>query len=199
MQYQQLYQGFRERLLFSLDDIRQRDPSFDKSRLYEWLKKGYMSRLVRGFYYFLPADFNEARLFKAANTVYRPSYVSLESALSYHGLIPEKPLAVTSVSTLKTASFNTPQGRLTYRKVAPKYFSGYHAAGEGYYIASPEKALLDYFYLNGIKEAEETIRGMRLNRAAMRERINARNLNAAAKRFNTDETSVAAKIIGGML
>lgn len=87
-----------------------------------------------------------------ANLIYGPSYVSLEYALSFHGLIPEKVSVVTSVTTKRKKEFSTPVGTFTYEHLHHKAFPWGILRGEegrkiGYLIASPEKALLDYLAL----------------------------------------------------
>jgi len=199
MRYTEFYRFFNDRLVFSLDEIRQREPSFDKSRLYEWVRKAYIHRLIKPYYYFEGAGFGEPQLFKAANTVYRPSYISLESALSYHGLIPEKPLSVTSVSTRKTASFETRLGRLVFRRVATRLFFGYYPESGGFLVAEPEKALLDMFYLNPAAADRDTIEAMRLDPGALREKVDRLKLMSYADRTGVMRVKRAAKILGGML
>jgi len=82
-----------------------------------------------------------------ANLIYGPSYVSLDYALSYHGLIPERVEDVTSVTTGKARRFQTPFGVFTYRPLPPdRYAPGITLAGElpgRFLIACPEKALVD--------------------------------------------------------
>jgi len=82
-----------------------------------------------------------------ANLIYGPSYVSLDYALSFHGLIPERVEDVTSVTTGKSRRFQTPFGVFTYRPLpSERYAPGIAFSGEGsgrFMIASPEKALAD--------------------------------------------------------
>ena len=82
-----------------------------------------------------------------ANLIYGPSYISLDYALSYHGLIPERVEDVTSVTTGKARNFQTPFGVFTYRPLPPeRYAPGLTCAGElseRFLIACPEKALVD--------------------------------------------------------
>jgi predicted transcriptional regulator of viral defense system len=84
-----------------------------------------------------------------ANLMYGPSYVSLEYALQFHGLIPEAVKTVTSVTTGRRKSFTTPVGRFEYEHLAPRYFSlgidivNLEEGGRAFFIASPEKALFD--------------------------------------------------------
>jgi hypothetical protein len=82
-----------------------------------------------------------------ANLIYGPSYVSLDSALSLHGLIPERVETVTSVTTRRSRSFETPLGHFSYRTLGqPRYATGIIRETSGatpFLVASPEKALAD--------------------------------------------------------
>jgi predicted transcriptional regulator of viral defense system len=159
MQYQVLRDQLKDFSVFSLSDVRKIEPKFYSSRLSEWQEKGYIKKLRRGYYMFADTDLNEERLFLIANHLYTPSYVSLESALSYHGLIPEGVYSITSVGTKKTARFQTPVADFVYKNIRPQLLFGYHLkqiSGQGYKIAEIEKAVLDYLYLNPniVKDAD---------------------------------------------
>jgi len=82
-----------------------------------------------------------------ANLIYGPSYVSLDYALGIHGLIPERVLEVTSMTTGEKRRFMTRFGVFTYRPLSPhRYAPGVAWAGDGearYLLATPEKALAD--------------------------------------------------------
>jgi hypothetical protein len=87
-----------------------------------------------------------------AQLVYGPSYVSLESALSWHGWIPEAVHTITSASFKKSKGFDTPLGLFSYERVPQKVF--YAAVerrtdeqGNVFLMASPLKALADYVYV----------------------------------------------------
>lgn len=84
--------------------------------------------------------------FSLANFLYEPSYVSLETALNFYGILPQFPYEISSV-TPKKPTTKTLNGK-TYRFVRLKQtlFWGYDAA-PGFLIAHPEKALLDLLYL----------------------------------------------------
>lgn len=79
--------------------------------------------------------------------VYGPSYVSLETALSHYGMIPERVAEITCMTSKRTKVFNTPVGRFRYRPIPERAFAvGVNresARGGSYLIASPEKALCD--------------------------------------------------------
>ena len=100
-----------------------------------------------------------------ANLIYGPSYLSLEYALSYHGLIPEQVTACTSVSIGRSRAFDTPLGRFSYRKIAPRAYSiGFTRieleTGDAFLMALPEKALAD-------KVVAERQGGLRSRRAML--------------------------------
>jgi hypothetical protein len=87
-----------------------------------------------------------------SNLIYGPSYISLEYALSYHNLIPERVYTITAVTTSRNKLFETPVGSFEYKHTnANSYPWGVrritNEVGESYLIASPEKALLDFIFL----------------------------------------------------
>lgn len=88
-----------------------------------------------------------------ANHLYGPSYVSLESALSYHNLIPERVYSVRSVTMKRAKKYDTPLGVFDYRTVSRDYFSiGIQQQvtkdNTTFLIASPEKSLCDMIVLS---------------------------------------------------
>ena len=126
------------------------DSSHLVTQLHRFIKRDLVVSLKRGLYCF--AD-REVDTFTVANQLYSPSYISLETALNYHGVIPDVPLAgVSSVSPTTTRKFITPKGTYFYQKLAPKLFWGYSEAP--FKIAFPEKALLDYIYYYGLRTAD---------------------------------------------
>jgi len=122
-------------------------------QLTQWKKKGYISPLRRGLYILNENDrtFTPSRSFLAGQ-LYNPSYISLEYALSFYSLIPEKVTDLTSISTKKTARFKNIFGTFIYQHIKPIAFSGFHAQKDEhnlpFFLAAPEKALTDYLYLN---------------------------------------------------
>ena len=58
-----------------------------------------------------------------ANLISGPSYISLDYALSYYGFIPERPVAVTSVTLSRSRRSDTPLGLFTYRKLTDRKYS----------------------------------------------------------------------------
>lgn len=83
-----------------------------------------------------------------ANLVYGPSYVSLEYALHYHGLTPERVESITSVTSGRSRTFDSPVGTFSYRMIPMEAFrTGMDQVelddGRSFLIAIPEKALAD--------------------------------------------------------
>lgn len=116
------------------------------SQLLRWQKAGKIIRLKKNLYILNKNDrqIDPSRLF-IARELYSPSYVSMEYALAFYGLIPERVSDITSITTKKTVVHYTPLGRFVYQHVKEKCFTGFRElkdeAGLNYYLAYPEKAL----------------------------------------------------------
>jgi predicted transcriptional regulator of viral defense system len=80
-----------------------------------------------------------------------PSYVSLQTALHLHGMITQIPAAIYVVSLARSGRIKTPVAVYSVHHVAPELFDGYDLLGSGMKIATPEKALVDLFYLSGTR------------------------------------------------
>jgi hypothetical protein len=82
-----------------------------------------------------------------ANLIHGPSYVSLDYALSHHGLLPERVDLVTSVTVGRSRTFTTPFGPFSYRCLSRSRYAvgvGLEEHGDlSFLMASPEKALVD--------------------------------------------------------
>lgn len=119
-----------------------------RDKITRLLASGMIVRIKKGLYCF-GEIFRKAPLSREhmANLIYGPSYVSLEYALSHHGMIPERVEVVTSVTTRRSREFNTPFGTFTYRMLkGPRYAVGAIIETIGkipFLVASPEKALVD--------------------------------------------------------
>ncbi len=135
----------------------------------------------------------------AAGKIYCPSYLSLEYALAWYEIIPETVLALTSVSTLKTAVFDTPIGYYSYRHVSPNLFFGYKPLqpkdGLPCFMATPEKALLDLLYFHPEYNSEREMKNLRLDGDAMREEFDWTLFRAFLERFDNKALSARAALI----
>lgn len=118
-------------------------PGFKAHRL---VQEGVLLRLKRGLFCVNPQYSKKVvNPGVVANMLYEgPSYVSLEAALSYYGLIPERTMGVTSVVTGRSKEFNTPLGWFRYQTLPESLFPIGVRTVDGYLMASPEKALCDY-------------------------------------------------------
>lgn len=172
MQFIEFKQNLGKFIIFNINDVRKIEASFDLRWLAEWKEKGYIKMIRRRYYIFADTLINESVLSLIANTIYEPSYISLESALSRYNLIPESVYSVTSVTSQKARNFKTEFGRFSYRQVKPSLLFGYKLVdfdGRRFRLAEIEKAVLDYLYLNPhIKDAPD-FDGMRFNIDAFRE------------------------------
>ena len=132
----------------------------NRNQLSRWVKKGALVPLKKGMYAFHPdAAAASPEMLYIANRLYEPSYISLEYALSLYELIPEYVPIVTSVTTRKTMSFKNAVGHFTYQHVVPRAFRGFRQEkqnpGRQVFVAEPEKAVLDFLYLNASKFRED--------------------------------------------
>ncbi len=84
--------------------------------------------------------------YEIANYLIRPSYISFETALNHHGILPQFPLITTSATTQKTQKKTVFNGDYTYTHLSPKMFFGFKKYSE-HLLAEPEKCLIDYVYL----------------------------------------------------
>jgi predicted transcriptional regulator of viral defense system len=116
-------------------------------------KKGILNRLIKRKYFFV---FSESDDFQIANFLYSPSYISLESALSFYGIITQFPYQITSIAPKKTRTIKTIDKKFSYSHIKPQLFFNYEKK-EKFLIASPEKALFDYLYFcsKGLKNFEK--------------------------------------------
>ena len=127
-------------------------------KINELLKSGAVVRVKKGLYVFGSKTQQKAICQESlANLIYGPSCISMEYALSYHGLIPERVETITSVTPKKNKEFNTPVGRFTYRHLSPAKYP--HGIGQIWIdqqhpilMATPEKALCDYVVLRNVPE-----------------------------------------------
>ena len=187
MKFLELKSELKDFTIFSLNEIRNIEPDFYRPRLNEWQDKGYIKKIIRGYYIFSDLKLSEEILFKIANRIYLPSYISLESALSYYHLIPESVYGITSISTRKTYHFRTSIGEFIYRTLKPPLFFGYDLIKfqEKYLkMASIEKALLDYFYLHSDIEKEQDFDSLRINKEMFFEQMDEKKLMSFLGRFN---------------
>ena len=126
------------------------------------------------------------RLLSFFLTLYNPSYISFETAFAYYGLIPESVYGITSASTRKTYAFKTSLAKFSYRTIKPSLFFGYLLAeqnGRYFKIASPEKAVLDYFYINPCIKNNNDFESLRIDKGEFLKIIDRNKISIFLRRF----------------
>ena len=140
--------------IFTLKDLENLFPEENlktiKNNLTRWLSKGYFTRLKNGVYELMEhsPEIKTPDLY-IANKLYRPSYVSLETALSIYSIIPDVAAGVTSITTRPTRTFKNRYGSFFYKTCKREAFTGYKLMqydGLKVCIADKEKALVDFLY-----------------------------------------------------
>jgi predicted transcriptional regulator of viral defense system len=151
-----------------------------KLELHNWVKRKELIRLKKGVYIFAGTKTSKAEI---ARTLYFPCYVSLETALSTYGLIPDVPFAFTLVTTRTTRTFRTPAGEFVFRKIKRAAFTGFDTQS---LMAEKEKAFVDFLYLNQERLIPEPgfWKEMRLQNF---EGFNFRKAKQFAKLFNSNK------------
>jgi predicted transcriptional regulator of viral defense system len=123
-----------------------------RRQLDRWVKAGKVLQLRRGFYALAdPWRRHPVNPLYVANRIKKASYVSLQSALAWYGMIPEYVPVTTSVTTGRPEILQTPLGSFSYQHIKPGWFLGYQQVktveDRVVFMATPEKALLDLLYL----------------------------------------------------
>lgn len=178
--------------IFSIADIELLYPNIDKRRLFEWKKKGYIVKIRNGWYG-LPEFFEEPySSWIIANSVHSPSYISLESALDYYGLIPEGVFMTTSVTTNRPLRIAMSGHDYTFSHIKTDLFKGYQLVAADRYkrkirVANFEKAIVDFFYFHAEYNAIREISGLRFNEPILRENLNIERLFKYLEDFRNKE------------
>ena len=123
------------------------------NQIMNWQRKGLLVQLRRGLYTLGKTERKtEPSPLFLAGQIYSPSYISLEYALGLYGLIPEMVVEVTSVTTKNPVRFQNEFGKFAYQHIKRAAFRGFRTeknqSGLAYFIAEPEKAVVDFIYLN---------------------------------------------------
>ena len=198
MRFEEVYKKFAgtKYYVFSCGDLRAFFPAQKKATIRQylcrWKKSGQISSLRRDLYELtFPCSYDLPDLY-LANKIYAPSYVSLETALSHYGMVPEVSMAVTSITAKPTRRFNNSHGLFIYRSVRTKAFCGYTIEDHNGFpvlIAEPEKALTDYFYFKTLRGAKFDAREARLDKKKIA-RLDRDKLDAYGRMYGIDMKEV---------
>lgn len=172
---------------FNIHQVYSWQAGFDRNNIVRWTKNGQLIRLRQGYYTFPEYKQKPDFALYFANRIYKPSYISLHTALAFYGLIPEAVVQITSVSTLKTASFSNAFGDYEYKSIKADFMFGYDlkpiANGRTLQIATPEKALLDLLYLYPFYDSEKEMGDLRLDQDFMEDQLNLKILDEFTLKF----------------
>ncbi|MCG2691738.1 hypothetical protein L6272_02810 [Microgenomates group bacterium] len=146
LKIQQILNAFPSPFFTTVDFLRL-FPS-KKNTLYDRLKRLKKNQVIkemrRGSYLIIGKRYSD---FEVANRLFSPSCVSLESALSFYGIIAGFPYQITSVTPKKTRSLEFDGKEFVFHHLNPAIFFGFEKK-ENFLIAEPEKSLLDYLYFS---------------------------------------------------
>jgi predicted transcriptional regulator of viral defense system len=149
--------------VFSTGDLKKlfdvKSPNTLNKQIQGLVREQVLTRATKGFYY-LTED--EPLSFSLANVFYRPSYISLESALNYYGILIQSPRQVTSVTPKLTKTISNHDRTYSYAHLDPKYYDSYQTI-DGFLIATPEKALVDMMYFTSLNHASFSIEELNLS------------------------------------
>jgi predicted transcriptional regulator of viral defense system len=172
---------------FNINQIYAWQPDFNRNNLVNWLNRGLIIRLRQGYYTFPEYKGRPDYPLWFANRIYRPSYISLHSALAFYGMIPEAVTQITSVTSLKTATFSNAIGEYSYKSVKAELIFGIDLKtmtdGRTLLFASPEKALIDLLYLYPFYDSEQDMEDLRLDDSFLNENLNRNLLKEYTSRF----------------
>ncbi|MCF7873043.1 MAG: hypothetical protein K9L95_05575 [Candidatus Omnitrophica bacterium] len=176
-----------------------KNPSL-RVQINRWVKANKLIKLKRGFY-LLAKQYRQLDLFEPylANVLKSPSYLSLEKALEYYNLIPEGVAVFTSVTTMRQGRFLSKVGVFDYRHIKSDLFWGYKSVKLNKqigFIAEPEKALLDFFYLKAPKFYKDFIYELRLQDL---DKLNVKRFLDYAHKFKKPKIVKVAKLIANKI
>jgi len=134
------------RKLFTLSDIKKLLKIVSDNTAYKQaaglIEAGVLERVSKGIY--LLAS-NKPTDFELANFLYKPSYVSLDSALNYYGILVQSPQQIISVTPNRAKKIEAVGKDFVYMHLNQKYYSDYQQV-DGFLIATPEKAFIDALF-----------------------------------------------------
>jgi predicted transcriptional regulator of viral defense system len=170
------------------------DPGNVQRQLSRWVRSGRIRQLRRGLYMLAPPyQMVRPHPFLLANALVPGSYVSLQSALAFYGLIPEYTPRILSVTLLRPSQW---EGGFHFQHLASHFFFGYQlvelSQGQQAFLATPEKALLDLVHLTPKSDSLNYLNQLRLQNL---ERLDLTRLQKYVKRAGKPKWQRAADLI----
>lgn len=169
------YEVPTDRVFITTDYMRKKYGKYDPNIFKRWVEQGKVEKVRNGLYRSAATRMkSDLDRFALANTIQHPSYVSLHSALYFYNLIPEYVFDITSVSTKKTNAYIFRGANYSYQQLKKELFFGYQTyswKGDKIKIATLEKALLDFAYLEPNFGDPAWLEEMRFDEDILREEV----------------------------
>lgn len=132
--------------IFTTQDLRKTLGIRNANTLYKTverlIKKNILVRIKKGIYL---ASTKVANEFEIANALQKPSYISLESALNFYGILIQTPYQIISVTPGRPNEIIFDGKEFFFYHISSKYFWGYRKM-DNFLVAEPEKAIIDEVY-----------------------------------------------------
>jgi len=178
----------RPLLVFNSRDIRKVDPEFNPVNLNNWQSYPYLTKLGKGLYTFADYVIEKELLYFAANKIIDPSYISCESALSFYGILKmEDPIV--SVNPVKTHKYKSEYGGYKFHKTKPALMKDYDLVlhNQHYFkIATPEKAIVDFFFFNPKYQTRIQIKSLPFDAGELANNVVAYEIQRIANEYRND-------------
>jgi len=199
MSYLDFRKEFFQLGCFNINQVYAWQDRFDRNNLTRWIKKGFLIRLKQGYYSFPEYKNKSGFSYFIANRIYKPSYVSLHTALSYYGIIPEAIVQITSVTSLKTAVFSNDFGNYSYKTIKSNLMFAYDLIQQSddtvVKFAKPEKALLDLLYLYPFYNTHEEMQALRLDEDFLQEDLDIDKMMEFAAQYDNKALTKRMKLL----
>ncbi len=179
MKRSEIKKEFNKHIILSNNDLKLITSNFDRRRLYEWQKKWYITQIKKWYYIQKNSIIWDIGFFMVANKIYQPSYISLESAFSYYGIIPEWVFKTNSITTKTTRKYSTQIGNFDFYHIKKSLLLGYTTKQYKQYkynIATIEKAIFDFIYLKTQYVSIEDFSWLRIDKDLVKKERNKQKL-----------------------
>jgi len=165
-------------------------------QLDRWEKAGKVIKIAKSVYTLAPPYIKINPSPFAISSLLRPSsYISLQSALAFYGLIPEYVPATLALTTGRPWEIQSPCGRFVFRHIKPALFFGYTqhiVERQTCFLATPEKALLDLLYMTSNSATPSYIAELRIQNCSQ---LNSDKLTALAAQMKSKKIDRALPLV----
>lgn len=139
--------------LFQLTELRKEVLQVELARL---VSSGTVERTARGWY---SNPFHPPTPEETAMVLRFPSYISMEYALSFHNVLSQTTFAMTLITTKNPYTYNQEKWTFEYHQITNRLFWGFEKK-DTFYMADPEKAILDLIYIRSVRNKEIDTEGI---------------------------------------